>query len=493
MEAGAELRVTGDPATLTAIFQGLKGDRARSVKEVSTYYDTADGRIWRRGYALRVWQSAGGRVLALERQDGAAGPARVWTCRIVGPVVDIGLLPPGAPRSEIGAILPEELRPRFKSETKRTRKTLKLDEGAIEVALEIGHIAASARRAELAELQFRMSDGPTAVLLEHVKPLLGQRRVTVCARSEVARGMELADDRPPASLKAAKLALRASDTIDQAVRKIVAITTQQIVGNLAAAADGRDPEGVHQLRVALRRLKSAMTLFKDQLADHAGPLGESTRHALKGLGPARDLDVFLAETLPPVMDGSGDNADLMQLAKSAETRRREAYTGVRRLVRAPQFNRFLLDLMIVSEEGGLVARGRNAPLRPTAAALLAKRHKKVLKAGRNFAHLPNAQRHEVRIALKKLRYACDYFQALFPKKAARPYLKRLASLQEDLGRLNDATVAEHLVDELVADDAEAAIGGAMIKGWYWHRLQTVESHMLEAWQDFAEAKPFWRT
>ncbi len=487
-----ELTLTGKPADLSAIFQELDGDRPRSSRIVSTYYDTHDGRLWRRGYALQLRARDDEFELSLTRRDGKALNRDEWTSIIPEPEVDLGLLPKDAPRGELGAILPEELQPRFASEIERTQRRLYLDRISVEVSLDIGRIVSGERETPVAELGFRLLDGPVAEMFELVKSSLGRRRFTVGARSAAARGMELFDDVPPASVKTAKPELEASDTIDSAVSKIVAVTAAQIMGNFEAAHDGRDPEGVHQLRVGLRRLRSALTLFKPHLAPGAASLAEDMKRALKQLGPARDLDVFLLETMPPVTVGTSEGPGLLKLGGIGEKRRQEAYTDVRRLVSDRRFSRFLLDLLLVAEEGGLVASDSDQYLRPIAVALLQRRHKKVLKLGRHFAQLTYPQRHEVRIALKKLRYACDYFQGLFPKKSTRAYLKRLSSLQDDLGRLNDATVAELLVDELAADDAKAAIGGALIKGWYGHRLQAVEPHMLHAWHEFAEARPFWR-
>lgn len=213
---------------------------------------------------------------------------------------------------------------------------------------------------------------------------------------------------------------------------------------------------------------------------------------LKRLGPARDIDVFLAETVPPVLASDPDDRGLQRLTARAKTRLRQSYTQVRRLLDSPTFNGFVLDLLQAVEKDSAIVRDRETLLRPVAAALLQKRHRKVLKAGRQFARLSMNERHEVRLALKKLRYACDYFQTLFPRKATSAYLKRLENLQNDLGRLNDAAVAEHLVDDLAADDAVAGMGGAMVKGWYRHRLQSVEPHMIKAWKGFKHARPFWR-
>ena len=453
-----------------------------------TDFDTDDGRLRRVGFWLRLRKSGGHFNLIVELVSGG-----IWTSNVPEYLADIGLLPPDAPRGEIGAILPEELRPCYIVDVTCRQKRLSLDGVSAIVKLNTGRITAADREAPVAEIEFGLLIGSPTIMLQEARALLGRYRLAVGASSHTARGEELLAGSPPSALKAVKPELAPSDSIEQAVAKIIAITTAQIIGNIAAAGDGRDPEGVHQLRVSLRRLRSAFALFRNHLSTGATALDSAARLALKSLSPARDIDVLLLETIPPVQDGDDGSRGLLRLAQIAESRRRIAYTDVRKLVQNRDFNRFLIDLQLAVAERGLVETGGADSLGPTAAALLDKRHRKALKTGRHFANLTYTQRHEVRIALKKLRYACDYFQSLFPGKATRVYLKSLARLQDDLGRLNDATVAEDLVDLLAEGDTTAATGAALVKGWYRHRLKAVEPKMLADWNRFTEARPFWKS
>jgi inorganic triphosphatase YgiF len=481
------LTLTGKPASLAAAFKSLPGGRARVSHFDERYFDTDDGRLRRKGYSLRLRQEGERFEMTLARRDGAT-----WTTALPDGVADLARLPADAPRGEIGVILPEELRPSFTGRIDRRRKRLALDGASIAVTLDTGCLAAAAREAPVAALEFGLLIGSPAVLYRQLRALLGRYRLTMGGRDRAVRGLELLNDAPPAPVKAERPALDPTDSVEAAMAKILTVTTAQILGNLEAAADGRDPEGVHQLRVALRRLRSAFALFRDHLSPDVAALNAAAKQALNGLGAARDLDVFLLETAPPLLADDGDNPGLQRLIATAEARRREAYDDVRRMVQDRDTNRLLIDLLLAAREGGLVVAGGSDPLGPIAAALLHKRHRKALKIGRHFARLSQPERHEVRIALKKLRYACDYFQTLFPGKPTRAYLKRLAGLQDDLGRLNDATVAEELVDRLAGEDTAAMTGAALVKGWYRHRLMSVEPHMLEGWQRFTEARPFWQ-
>ena len=109
---------------------------------------------------------------------------------------------------------------------------------------------------------------------------------------------------------------------------------------------------------------------------------------------------------------------------------------------------------------GLVVRDAGEPLPKTARRRLNGRYRSLMKAGSGFERLTEPERHRVRVALKKLRYACDYSRTLFPGPAVDTCLRRLSALQDDLGRLNDASVARRIADELAAADTVfKTIGG----------------------------------
>lgn len=489
-----EIKLSGRPDVLEAAFADLGGGAGKTGRVVSRYHDTHDGRLWRKGFTLRLRQKPDGHELTLKQEGNGALARGEWTTLLAEPRVDLALLPGDAPRAEIGLILPEELSECFRTDVSRTKKTITAGAAEIEVSLDIGKVvAAGGRVAELTELELELLGGPAAAIPAAARKLLTRRSLSVGTRSKAARGVALSRGSAPEYAKACRVALDAGDTLETAVRRIVAATAAQIAGNLACAADGREPEGVHQLRVALRRLRSALSLFRQHLDPAAaGRINSEARAALRDLGTARDLDVLLTETLPVVHAGSNAGSTLDALTDRAEAARAQAYLAVRRRLAARPFNRMLLDLLIAGESGGLVRLDGDAALKPVATRLLAHRHRKVLKLGRNFAALPTEARHEVRIALKKLRYACDFFQTLFPGKVTQAWLARMEALQDDLGGLNDAAVAGQLVDQLAARDPEAKIGAALVKGWFGHRLGATEPHMVSAWRRFERAHPFWR-
>ena len=174
-------------------------------------------------------------------------------------------------------------------------------------------------------------------------------------------------------------------------------------------------------------------------------------------------------------------------------------------VAAPRYTRYLLRLGAWLEGKGWrrgadpkITEWQDRPIVELADHLLSKRHKAVLKLGEGFADLPTERRHEVRIALKKLRYATEFFRSLYRPKQAKPYLKALAGLQDSIGHLNDVAVAGRLMDDLTAaakgperDRAALLRAAGTVVGWHEHGVAVLEPQIVEDWHEFADARPFW--
>ena len=130
--------------------------------------------------------------------------------------------------------------------------------------------------------------------------------------------------------------------------------------------------------------------------------------------------------------------------------------------------------------------------------LLDKRHKRVLKHGREFEQLADADLHRLRISLKKLRYASEFFAAQFPDGEPRAYIRTLRRLQDDLGWLNDAAVAEHCLKGLLAANQRgknlSALGVAagQVIGWNARAWEDARARIVGDWHAFAAAEPYWR-
>ena len=486
-----EIKLTGRSQTLDSSFNSLGDALASSTNVTSIYFDTADRRLWRLGLTLRLRAKDGRHELTMKRETGTLERGE-WSAMVDEPVPDPGALPRGAPRDEFGLILPEELQEWHRTDVCRQKKIVTVGEATFEASLDRGRIAAGDRSIPVEELEIELLGGADDAVARVARSLVMQRNVRVAFESKAARGVALARGQSPAWRKFQRPVLTTSDTVASAFSTVITATAHQVAGNLAASHDGTDPEGVHQMRVGLRRLRSALSLFHDHLDPAAEGLKNDARVTLQAMGPARDLDVFLNEMLPPVIDAHPNSEPLQHLRVIAMRERAAAYVELRRTLDGRNFNRMLLDLLGAQDVARLLAVAPDVALPPVAARLLRKRHRKLIRTGRDFATMPPEQRHEVRIAAKKLRYAIDFLGSLFPGDAARLYRKGMSRLQDDLGHLNDAAVTSDLVDRLAAGDIKAHLGAAIVKGWYAHRLAAIEPETVSAWSAFAQTPVFWK-
>jgi triphosphatase len=296
-------------------------------------------------------------------------------------------------------------------------------------------------------------DGDSAVL-----PLLP------FTESKAARGHRLRAGRAPSPVKAsAKVfaeALSARQSADAALRHVTSLGIEVLLANAQGLADHEDPEFVHQARVALRRMRSAVRLwrrhgrFPRRLADELRWIGTE-------LGAARDADVLVTETLPALAAALAptQRATMAALLRSARMRRNRARAAARAALASGRFALLALDLL----DWAHAAPDAHAPtLRRLAPKQLAKARLRLVEAARFFMALSPQRRHGVRILAKRLRYALDLFGVALPAQATAAFGERLAQLQDLLGALNDATVARAAVAALGAPPALQASIGAQL-------------------------------
>jgi len=137
------------------------------------------------------------------------------------------------------------------------------------------------------------------------------------------------------------------------------------------------------------------------------------------------------------------------------------------------------------------------PIRRLARRVLRKRHDAALKLGRDFRRLSAEQRHQLRIALKKLRYTADFFGSLFPKKHAKPYFRALAQMQNCLGHMNDVVVAEHLLERMAGAHrpqrgfAYLLTAAGTVIGWHARGASAAAEEAEANWLKFREMGCFW--
>ena len=289
-------------------------------------------------------------------------------------------------------------------------------------------------------------------------------------------------------------------TTAEALAAMLTSCARQIEANADGVVAKTDPEWIHQMRIGTRRLRACFALMRDIVPlDTLEPLRAEARWLARALGHARDLDVLVEETLPTiaaaVRSAGGSAATLRGAAGARRAASHRARTAARAAVASPRFVQLLLAV------GALAARPRFGvdasaaaaatlalPARRFARPVLGRRQRKLLRRGANLPAAPPAARHAARLAAKQLRYATEFFAALFPRRRTRAYRAALARLQEILGTLNDAAVAAELAARVAGPEAPAT---ATLQGWAAAQSAARAEALGAAWQDFSRARPFW--
>ena len=279
-------------------------------------------------------------------------------------------------------------------------------------------------------------------------------------------------------------ALAANATAGEAFVANTRAALEQIALNAAGAAAGRDPEYLHQLRVGVRRLRSALRAFRELLPRRrAETIERPWRAMMKTLGDARDWDVFHKAL------------DAGALQPQASKRRAEAQSLARALVDSPRFRNAHRRAYAWARSGPWRRRADPAErLAYFARRALQRLHETLREAALGIDWRDAVRRHRVRIRVKRLRYGCDFFATAFAQRKAHAFLVGLHTLQDILGELNDIEVQRRLLRILVPRDSPLRIveAEAAVRARLASRERELIAALDPAWAAFEARRPFWR-
>jgi inorganic triphosphatase YgiF len=477
-------------------------------KLVSTYYDSAERALARHSLTLRV-RKAGTRYVQTVKSAGINGGSMLgrgeWEDEVAGERPDLGAAQTGRFLSpEIG----ERLQPVFCTNIVRVAIPLApAPQTRIEAAIDRGDIRAPSRdRAEpISEIELELLEGPPTALYDVALQLLEVAPIRLELRSKAERGYRLAaNDRGPAdATHFGGVALDPDEDGEAVLQGFGRACLTQLLGSEAAALAG-EAEGVHQMRVALRRLRAILSAFSMLIPkNRRDPLDDEVKWLTKALGAARNYDVFAEETIGSAKKAAGDGAALDRLRKAAERRRRAAYVAARQAIRSPRYTALLLRLMRWfdgrqwrDDEGGNPADERLTwPVLAIAPLVLDQRRRSARKRSRGFAEQSPEERHKLRIALKKLRYTTELFAGLYDADQTKHFIHALKRLQDKLGEANDLQTGRKLIGELVPTRRRApamAHSGQRVLAWHARRVAKAEPKLRDHLTELFEAPRFWR-
>jgi len=452
---------------------------ARRQRLDAIYLDTADRLLQRNAMALRLRRSGRRWVQTLKSAGKVTGglsvrgewetPARMRGGRPhvnLAALADTPLPAVLAGRRGVRALVPV-----FRMRFTRDVRTVTRGRSLIEVAIDRGRIetlnARQRRHEELNEVEFELKQGQAEDLSALALRLIGRGRHALALvplpLSKAERGYLLADDQKAPPLKAAARGFVAGLAVDQsagaALRAITAHGLSVLLANTEAMQRGPDDEYVHQARVALRRMRSALRLLDRKHKDFPEALADELRWVGTALGAARDADVLAHCTLPTLVAAAptAQLSALSTLVARGDMRRDASHAAVVATLRRPRYAQLTLRLQAWT----LTAPPDGRTLRQLAARTLDKTHRRLFDEARFFAALPPERRHHVRILAKRLRYALDVFSVALPAKPTETYIDALSELQDSLGEMNDIAVAGVALPSL-ADEATLL---ATAKAW----------------------------
>ncbi len=495
--APQDLRRLRRDASVRALQQG----RAATRRVHSVYYDTPDHALRRAGLALRL-RADGRRWIQTLKTAGqvAAGMhlREEWEWPLPGDRLDFGLLAT-TPEAKLfrSTRLRAALAPAFTTDFTRTSLHLALADGGLaELCLDAGEIRCARRSTPISEAEIELLSGNPADAFELARTLSERLPLRLGHASKAERGYALASTSPALAVKAAHVELDQQGSVAAAFAIIVRSCLSHLQANESGFLAGKDTEYLHQMRVAMRRLRACFSLFKDALPQaEFEPIVNALRKHGAVLGRARDWDVFVHDMLRALRAHCSNEAAVASFEARCMRLRRAHLREAQGLVASADWQRLWLDLGHLLADGGWL-KGRLAlalPVDGFAAGMLQRRLTSLKKRGRHLRELDAAGRHRLRIAAKKLRYAIEFFAALYPRKRVRPYVQSLAGIQEVLGGLNDAATLLQLLTEANASarTPDPRVGG-MLQGWSAASTHLQLDALHRAWGHWQRQKPFWK-
>ena len=445
---------------------------------VSIYYDTGRMALRRAGILLRLRKQGSSWQQTIKRQDDSdSGLTRrpEWQAPYLNHFdfshVDDAALRDWLQRDKIV----RRIAAMFETNIRRTVWQLNPDPGSrILVKLDRGWIASNGRRDTISELELQLLAGSVDSLYALALELANTQALPPLLLSKAERGYRLFLDTPPAPVKAGDVPIDAADSPLATFRLIALDCLSHLQLNHHGAVRSDDPEFVHQMRVATRRLRAAMRMFGPVLpASFAEQLVPPMRELMQALGQARDLDVLMAEIVAPVARALPDEPRLTDLASAITIRLYAARSAIRHTLRQPAYGQLLLTATSLLQRTPFVEAPGGAGEAPSLLEFADRRLRRLLKKILELAAAARPESppslHELRIGIKRLRYAIEFFGPMIPGKSGAAVVKRLAGLQEELGQLNDLASAGTLLMVCAGRDPHLREAVTLIGGWHSQR------------------------
>ena len=442
---------------------------------VSIYYDTGRMALRRAGILLRLRKHGASWLQTVKRQGESHGGLTQrpeWQTPYPNHFdfshVDDPQLRDWLQRDKIAG----RIAAIFETNIRRTVWQLDQDmETRILVKLDRGWIASNGRRDTISELELQLVTGTVGQLYAFALQLAQRMALPPLLLSKAERGYRLFLNTPSGPVKAGDVPINAADSPLAAFRLIALDCLSHLQLNHDGAVRSDDPEYVHQMRVATRRLRAALRMFSPVLpAGFAEQLVPPMRELMRSLGQARDLDVLMAEIVAPVAIALPDEPRLTDLSSVVTNRLYAARADIRQVLRQPGYGQLLLTAGSLLQCSPFIEPPDANDAEPSLLQFADHRLRRLLKKILELADAARveypASLHQLRIGIKRLRYAIEFFGPMIPGKTGAAAIKRLAGLQDELGQLNDLASAGNLLMVCAGHDPHLREAVTLVGGWH---------------------------
>ncbi len=471
---------------------------------VSTYFDTPNHRLKHHGISLRIRQAGKKRIQTIKTVgNGVTVERGEWEKRIDDDEPDLRAARGTPLQRLVSKRLKRKLDAVFSTHVHRTLVPLRQGNSRVELALDEGHIRAGLYSSPIAEVELELKSGSIGDLFRTARMVAQLVPARLALKAKSQQGYDLIADQPTAAVTAADIVLPSKATLATSFQVIGRSTLHHIAANEPAVLAGL-PEGVHQMRVGVRRLRAARWAFSDMLRSKQT---ESIKGELKWLadklGPVRDLDVFMATRVKHLEAADPPIAGLGDLEAELEYKRAVAAEAAKAAIASARYRLLILNTLEWIEDGAwlkLRPTLREQRMKPFAAKLFDRRIAKAKKRAKEIGQLSIQDRHKLRIAMKKLRYSIHFFESLFDSHASRKALVKykdfFGSLQDNLGALNDIAVHQRMMtsfrNEIENRKAEpVAFAAGAVVGTERGETDKLLAAAEKAAHKLRKAKPFW--
>ena len=426
-----------DASQLDAI--ALLSDSAGRQRQVTVYFDTPKAKLRRNGWVLRVREVDGRFTQTIKRSRSPIPIERdEWE-------EDVGGLQPelkAISRTPLADIVKgrqfRQLAAVCRCDVDRLSTTIANGKGAFELTYDEGLVEARDSCEPIHEIELELKTGDLDALFASARKIVRQAPAKIGVMTKSERGFDLADKKRNAPAKAAPVVLGARMSVAEGFATVGAACLKHFRMNEPLLIGGRDAEALHQMRVAIRRLRSALWLFRPAIRDRRlSGFEDQLRRLTRELGAARNIDVILASL--PMNDPARGNL---------EDNRKRLYTRIIRKLDSQSFRLFMFDLFAWVQAGKWRdSKKACGPLMPFAIKRLDRLWGRINRKAEGLGRLSDSERHKLRINTKKMRYAVEFLaeplRRLADERAA--FVKAAEGIQDRLGELNDLATRQALL------------------------------------------------